>query len=157
MINQERLEISNKIIALLMPKTRLFVRNHRIWVEWVIMRSLTTKQWQTSRGSFYPTWSNKFPTGGTYTVAIAQLINWIRDRPCYPIQTWEYWFGNNVGMDGREEILPLLQSSDYPKEMKCYFCGRTDVRFDWYSFGKRSGIGCWVRCEILKDLMDKLS
>jgi len=153
-IDYKRLEISNQVINLLQHSVRIFEKNNRIWVEWESSKGLVTRQWQTHGGSFYPVWSHRFPVGGTYTVAIAQLINWTRDKPCVPIQSWEYWCSETIGMKPKE-LLNILRHSDYPKEQKCYFCDRQDVQLDWYNFGNKSGLGCLKRCDRLVVLMDR--
>jgi len=153
-LNLQRLAVANQVINLISPQTQLIAKNHRIWVQWQSSQGTICKQWQTRKGSFFPTWSPRFPEGGTYTTAIAQLINWVRDKPCLPLDTWKYWCSDVVGMKPKE-ILDILAASDYPKERKCYFCGRTDANLDWYTFGDKSGLGCYGRCETLIDLMAK--
>jgi hypothetical protein len=150
----KRLETANQVINLLMPSTRLLVQSDHICVEWKTSKGIVCKQWQTHKGSFFPTWSEKFPTGGTVTTAIAQLINWVRDKPCLPIQTWRYWCGDSVRMRPLV-ILDILDRAGYPSEFRCVFCGKKDGQMDWYTFNKQSGLGCYSPCDAIREAMNR--
>lgn len=143
MINLSRFAIANKVMDLLFPasKMQLTIRHERICLKWLTFRGETVeKKWECRDRSWYPTIYDKIPTGGTRIIAIAQLVNWIRDKPVLPIQSWEYWCSDKVGMKP-PEILEILKNSDYPKEYKCLWCG-SNKNLDWYDFGKQSGLGC---------------
>jgi hypothetical protein len=163
MINQSRLEVANKIAALITDayEVHFAESNSHLVVHWLDWRGKPMqRQWMTPKGSDYPSWSRKLPVGGTTTRAIAQLVNWIRDYPVLPIQTWEYWCSDAMGMQPKEEILSILRDSDYPKELKCAFCGSFGKPYDWYDFAqghKYSGLGCCrPECSQIKAVRNKL-
>lgn len=160
MINQSRLEVANQVLEYFEGGYEFHLginRNKALTLSWAVNEKLTTRMWMTQRGSFYPTWSDICPTGGTHITAIAQLVNWIRDRPCLPIQSWRYWTSSTVGMKNGGRILPLLENSDYPKENRCYFCGSKSSRLDWYYFNKKhSGLGCLPECQEIKNIQNKI-
>ena len=153
LINNDRLIVANQVINLLMPGVKLIKKTGWIWVEWRGAGKTYCKQWQTLSGSFYPVWSNKFPEGGTRTTAMAQLINWVREKPCLPIQTWRYWCGPIVGLKPIE-VVDILLNSGYPSEFKCVFCGKKDVQMDWYTYRSKQGLGCYKPCEPIRQYMD---
>lgn len=164
MINQLRLKTANRITALITGDygVNLIDNNSYIVVHWIDWKNRPMqRQWMTPKGSDYPSWSDKLPVGGTTIKAISNLVNWVRDFPCLPIQTWEYWCGDSVGMKPKEEILSILRESDYPKELKCAFCGSAGGSFDWYDFAqghKYSGLGCYrPECSQIKAVRNKFS
>lgn len=167
MIHKDRLEIANKVLAALgesYQKVEFTISDrNRLTLNWFDYHGKPySRPWATEGGSCYPSWYRKLATGGTMITAIAQLALWVRGLPCYPIQTWKYWFGESVGMRGGETILPLLKDSGcYPDGLSCAFCGATGTRRDWYWFSphpKHSGFGCMhPECQPIKDLRNKLS
>lgn len=154
---QLRLDVANKVLALLSKDTmQLLLRNNRVCLRWRNYRGdWQTKKWECRGGSFFPTIHHKVPTGGTHITAITQLVNWVNGKPCLPIQTWQYWCSEPVGMKP-VEVVDILKDSDYPKERKCKWCGATG-QLDWYRFGNQSGLGCWhtVRCAPLSERLRK--
>jgi len=165
-IDKTRLEIANKVLAVLSEsyrKTEFVVSDrNRLYLNWFdYYGKAYSRPWATRCGSAYPSWSDKLSCGGTMMTAIAQLALWVRGLPCYPIQTWEYWCGETVGMRGGEKILPLLRDSGcYPDGLSCAFCGARDVERDWYWFSphpKHSGFGCQrPECQPIIDLRNSL-
>lgn len=166
MINKERLEIANRALAVLgesYRRTEFTIGDrNELRLNWLDYYGKPySRPWATRGGSAYPSWSGKLSCGGTMMTAIAQLALWVRELPCYPIQTWTYWCGESVGIRGGEAILPLLMDSGcYPDGLSCAFCGATDIERDWYWFSphpKHSGFGCQrPECQPIKDLRNKL-
>lgn len=166
MIVDTRLNTANRILAILWDEyknskndtptewARFAIQNNKLYFEWQDWKSKQrSKPWATKGSSCYPSWEGSLCVGGTMITAIAQLANWIRDRNCYAIGWWRYTTSENIGMRGGDRILPLLESSDYPKEKKCYWCGSTK-KLDWYWFSvKESGYGCLhPTCEKITNL-----
>lgn len=155
-VNYDRLKVANEVIPFLLPSAKLEVDRGKIvlcWIAYTCNKPMR-KTWQTRRGSHFPPFG--LPTGGTHITAIAQLVNWVRGRSVLPIQTWQYWCSESVGMKHGDSILPLLQNSDYPKKKECCFCGSTTSSLDWYSFSvKDQGLGCWKECEAIEALRNK--
>ncbi|MGL5061382.1 MAG: hypothetical protein ACRC62_15520 [Microcoleus sp.] len=155
LIDKSRLDAANQIMPLLLPSGELALTQNGIVVSWCNSSGKSIKRrWCARRGSFFPVFSAILPTGGTHITAIAQLVNWVRDRPCLPIQSWQYWCSEKIGMKHGSKILPILEQSDYPKDRKCFACGSSGS-LDWYDFGKHSGLGCLHSCNELKLLLGK--
>ena len=126
MINKKRLDIANQILDILYPTANFTINEqNRLYLNWQDYRGNPySRPWATEKGSCYPSWYRKLAIGGTHITAIAQLALWVRELPCYPIQTWKYWCGDSVGMRGGDIILPLLRDSNcYPDGLSCAFCG----------------------------------
>ena len=155
MDQQQRLATANAALQCFVPDTRLELRNGRVFVCWENYRGKpASRMWMTRGGSFYPMWSHKWAHGGTCTIAMAQLVRWVRGLTVLPMTTWEYWVGERVGLAGwrgkdkQEELLATLRNAGYPLVSTCIFCGKSPIgRFDWYSYRGKEGTVCLPMCE----------
>lgn len=98
-----------------------------------------------SRGSDYPSCSDRLPHGGTMTVATMELTRWVRGIPIRPLGTWERWCGPQVGM--KPAVLDAVRAMGWPAQVPCVFCGRLlGAGVPWDHFDHRKypvGPGCW--------------
>ena len=164
-INHKRLEVANQVLQEL-GKYEFTVDRSRLYFSWVASSGKSFRRlWLTKADSDYPTWYRNvrgyLGCGGTVMTAIAHLALWVRELPCYPIETWEHWCGESVRMRGGDTIIPLLKENQYPTGFACVFCGNPKGRKDWYWFSKHpkhSGFGCChPECQQIKDLRNKLA
>lgn len=103
------------------------------------------KRWQLRSGqSFYATWSDEYPGGGTSMTALSQLVRWIQGRPVLPLSTWEYWAGESCKLArGRgQEMVERLKHAQYPETTHCVLCGRVLDGLDWWCLDGISGPCC---------------
>lgn len=148
MIDLQKLEVANNVLSLIEKGIWLSVKGSYLQINWKHWKTekVTTKRWMCG-GNFYPPYT--LPTGGTHTVAIACLAQWIRGQKCYPLTTWKYWCGKTVGMTPAN-IPDILEAGGYPVEQACGFCGKEIAgSWDWYF---DVGMGCRHRqqCENYK-------
>lgn len=157
MINQLRLEIANQVLVFLHPEQQLqlTVKNNRVCARWRNSKGWSEKLWLCRSGSFYPSINRQISAGGTRIVATSQLVRWVQGKSCLPIQQWLFWCSDLIGLHPKEKILPLLESSDYPKEYECVWCKAKGDIIDWYTIGRKEGAGCFNQCEPIKAALEK--
>jgi len=147
-IDMDRISVANEVLGLILPKCNLsfsvskgylMLSWHGSWQE-----RKTTKRWMCGR-NFYPPYT--LPTGGTHTVAIANLAAWIRGKKCYPLTTWSHWVSDAVKMTP-PRIVEILREGGYSAEANCGFCGEPIERgWDWYY---AVGVGCLASIDCAK-------
>lgn len=144
-----RLEAANKIMPIIGPAdSRIEVVNNYLWVSWFSSweGKAIRKRWHMRSGSsWYPTWYNKWPAGGTSMVATAQLIRWIKDEPVYSLRAWRHWCSDSVKLLQLND-LKILEDAGYPKEMTCVLCDKAIApgdAFDWWDYDGKSGPCCY--------------
>jgi hypothetical protein len=146
-----KLAAANACLATFAPGT-LIERRHAGWYVCWIGRNgkFTALRWATLPGSdFYPTWSKRFPRGGTSTKALSQLIRWLQGRPVLPISTWRYWASETMRLLPEIAVTDLLRSG-YPEHVNCVLCQQQIAGdFDWWSKDDDTGPCCGWRsgCE----------
>lgn len=149
MINCQRLQVSNQVLALMAKGIAFSVSNNKIYIEWDSYSAGKRKRklyTPNNRASFYS--SHRLPTGGTVDTAINQLWRWIKNKPCLPLGAWRMWTNPEGGFKiGAPEIVDILSAAGYPETGKCCICG-ADLKekgFTWYYSQKPrvEGAGCW--------------
>lgn len=147
MIDLQKLAVANNVLSVMEKNIWFSIDKSYLQINWKTWDSrVLTRRWMCGE-NFYPPYT--LPTGGTYTVAIACLAQWMRGKKCYPLTTWKYWCGKSVGMTPAS-ILDILETSGYPVDSACGFCGKEIVGSrDWYF---DLGMGCRHRqqCENYK-------
>jgi len=144
-MDQARINVANAVLKTFAPRcefftedgSQLFLRTfHGSEVRISQVRIRKSHDWFQKR--------NVWPYGGTSEQAAVQLINYIRDYPRLPIETWEYWAGHSIRL-GSAETVRLLRESDYsgPKT-RCVLCKSTTFSggLDWWDHGP-IGPCCW--------------
>lgn len=147
----ERVEVANKVLKSFAPETTIVLDAHGyVVVCWKDhCGKLIERRWMTRGQSFYPTWSKLWCHGGTATVALAQLVRWIKGRPVLPLTTWMYWACDRVALlrqqnDNGAAAIESLRDAGYPEVSKCVLCG-VDLAiagFDWWCLDGVSGPCC---------------
>ncbi len=150
MIDSKKLEVANNVLSLMGQDIWLSIDKGYLQINWKHWKTngTITKRWMCAK-NFYPPYD--LPTGGTHTVAIACLAQWVRGQKCYPLSTWKYWCTETVGMTPTN-IPDILEAGGYPIGKTCGFCGKEITgSWDWYF---DVGIGCLRRgqCENYKNL-----
>lgn len=178
-----RVEVSSRVLKSFAPSTWLSLRESsnggdRVVVRWQWKnfktgeQELTSRQWHSMTGSdFYPTWGDEWSYGGTATVALSQLVRWVRGLPVLPVNpTWKYWASGQCGLirhnekgelreyaSGKERherepwdvndwVLNLLLSAGYPEVASCVLCGQQIVD---NGDGRYRGIDWWSKRRLL--------
>jgi len=143
-MNLDRLPVANCVLHSFAERSHITEKNSRLSVSWWDGTTEVTKQWQCRTGTdFYPVWHKKWPHGGTASMALSQLIRWIRELPVLPISTWYYWSTKKIALL-EAEIVDYLEENGYPKEVYCIMCGEKIQNFDWYNLRGKSGPGCYM-------------
>lgn len=144
-----RLDTANAALALFAVDVTLSRENGHVVVQFPSWHRgkpcVLRRRWQTSGQSFYPTWSRKFSHGGTVTIALAQLVRWVRHQHVLPLSTWRYWCSEKVSLAQYRgaELLNVLEQGGYPEGAACCLCGRDPLpRFDWWHLDGVSGPCC---------------
>lgn len=144
---KQKLQVVNAAIAMFAPDTSVR-RGLTGWVvEWVDWRGRRhRRRWTTNSGSsFWPTWSNKWPHGGTCCMALSQLIRWLQCRPVLGIDTWAYWVGPAIKL-ADPKIIEILTKGGYPVDQTCILCGKAinpqSDGLDWWDLKDVSGPCC---------------
>lgn len=164
MIDAYKLDVANKVLALMFKKPQEFWldnNNGRLILFWVHYRidtgkyQIRSRRWATKRGGFYPVFGD-LPTGGTAQQAIGILANWVRNYPTESFRAWRYFASDSVKLVN-QEVLDLLAKAGYPQQSKCRFCGNENPkRFDWYYVDKQHfGLGCYPQCDAIKKAIAK--
>lgn len=104
---------------------------------------LVSFRWTVRGGQdFYPTWSQKFPGGGTSCTAMSQLIRWCRGLPVLPIGTWRMWASERCKLLPDSAVDDLL-ASGYPDHADCVLCHkRIEGPLDWWNLDGVTGPCC---------------
>jgi len=139
MIDLKKFEAANEVLTLMEKDIWFTIDKGYLQINWRHWKTkaTVTKRWMCD-SNFYPPY--RLPTGGTYTKAIANLAAWIRGGLCYPLITWKYWVGDQVGMKPAN-IIEILEANGYPTETNCGFCGKELKSWDWWH---SVGIGCRI-------------
>lgn len=149
MIDLKKLEVANKVLSLIEKNIWFSINKKYLQINWRTWDGKTaTRRWMCGK-NFYPPYT--LPTGGTYTIAIACLAQWVRGKKCYPLATWKYWCCAAVGMTPAN-VPSILEAGGYPVDQTCGFCGKELAgSWDWYF---DVGVGCRHRqqCENYKKL-----
>lgn len=140
----ERLEQANQILKLYSPRARLEYSGRMYFVWEDHNGKLNRYSWTPqSRGSDYPSISDRLPFGGTCTRATAELIRWCLAKPIQPIGIWK----NFVKTGGVSKVFELATEFGWPKQVPCVMCGRLvgdGVSYDCYTHKPyEPGPGCY--------------
>src|SRR5579864_4431094 len=122
-MDPERLQQANAILATYAPKCRLEY-SRGVYFAWTDYKGIGHRlKWMpNSRGSDFPTISNKVPFGGTCCVATMELTRWIRGTPVRPLSIWRQFCSDTVGMN--PEAFKLATAFGWPEQVPCVFCKR---------------------------------
>jgi hypothetical protein len=135
MTPDERLNTANEILGLLMSNPPRLERaaNGRLY----LVKGDLRKAAVLYHGTWLATDTHLFGMGGTYTVATAMLVRWVRDLTRKRLEWW-------LGVGG-PQVVEVLEATDYadPAKTCCVFCGRTDGQMDWFSHPDHDGPGCY--------------
>jgi hypothetical protein len=148
MIIESRLEVANTIIDALLPDLKAFASSYRgsLYIQWEIMGEVERKRWQTLKGGVAPVF--ELPCNSVFTLAIAALLSWVRDRPCLPLSVWGHWEDDESSISVIAAMaIPLLRASGYPENVNCHGCGRVlSNGFEWWVIGNKPLISCYGGC-----------
>lgn len=161
MLSQEtrerRLKVANQVLSTLGNYELSFDRGFYLsWINW--RGNKITKRWSSSV-NFHPPFHKQIELGGTGIIAITQLVRYCQGKTVLPITTWKYWGSDHVKLwksdDQKEFAITSLQSSDYPSNPTCVFCGAdlTGDKWDWYYLPKE-GVGCLHKSQCINNPVD---
>ncbi len=145
-MNTERLRQANAILKVYASQCRL-EWDHGIYIAWTDHNDKPHRlRWfPNSRGSDFPTISDRVPFGGTCCCATMELTRWVRGLPVRPLSMWQGFCSKTVGMN--PEALRLAIEFGWPEQVRCVFCRRlvgNGVPWDHYDLkGYAVGPGCW--------------
>lgn len=118
-------------------------RKRGIYVCWEGRGGAISKRWACRGGQdFYPIWHTQWSGDGRESIALSQLIRWLRWQSVLSIETWRYWSSERV------KLLPIsavemLAEAGYPQESVCVLCGnRVGGGIDWWNLDGVSGPCC---------------
>ncbi len=156
MSDEEKLYAANRVLASFSP-AQIERRRGGWYVSWQVKHytydsaknrvakpsDTVSRRWSCRGQDFYPVWSRKYPGGGTSTVALSQLIRWLRGQPVFGIETWRYWASDTVLLIRKPEAINWLLEAGYPDHNTCVLCGeRITGGLDWWSLNGTSGPCC---------------
>lgn len=144
----DRIEIANKALSVFARGTTMRIDSRGcVVVEWIGHGGENiSRRWMTRGQDFYPVWHRHWGHGGTATMALSQLVRWVRGCPVLGISSWRYWGSPKLRLFRTEEhthrIVTMLLASGYPENVPCVLCGDTEHIGDWWSLKGMSGPCC---------------
>ena len=131
------------------------VTRGRVHLSWTSHRGERRRyRWDAPEGSHYPTWSNRFPSGGTVTTAFDLLIRHLQGKPSIPLGTWCGMVSGPAKLAGGNgpALLKALDAAGWPAVVPCILCGKEiTLTGDWWTVGekgkrnRKSGPSCSTR------------
>lgn len=112
----QRLEQANAILAIFSPKSRLEY-SRGIYFKWIDYKGISHRlKWVgRSRGSDFPTISEKLPFGGTCCNATMELVRWVRGDHVRPLSTWRQFVKHGMN----PQVLELATKFGWPEQVPC--------------------------------------
>ena len=140
----ERLIAANRVLKEFAHETQLSKSpSGHVLVHWSWGRGVISRRWMCKNQDWYPVWQNKWPYGGTSTLALSQLVRWVQDKAVVPISSWIYWKKIGLFRHSNEECIKILLDNGYPEAVSCVLCGANlTSAIDWWSLGKVKGPCC---------------
>jgi len=138
-----RLEVANKVLAMFASDTRIESRQKGWAVTWTSeIGSRISKQWACRGNDFYPVWNHKWARGGTASIALSQLVRWLRRLPVLPLASWRHWASDKCGLVDPKAV-ELLRAGGYPEQVNCVLCHQPITGpLDWWHLNDVSGPCC---------------
>jgi hypothetical protein len=141
-----RLKAANAMLECFAPGTTIKKYRGGWYVCWTDYRGREVeKRWITQGQDWYPMWHKKWAHGGTASMALSQLIRWLRGQPVVGIGSWRYWSSDTCMLlrhGDADGAIDRLCAAGYPTRAHCVLCGIELDGHDWWHLDEVSGPCC---------------